>query len=273
MTTGGRGAGSPSADELLCRLYQQVTELQAARYAPGYDMAAGLNRYRAWLGEHATEGHSRPEAIGLQLSTALRAGLAEASGGPAVQGTGERIVASQATQGSAASCSGTSGAGPDAARAVTALYRAHYRSLIALAVLLVRDVATAEEVVQDSFVALHAVWRRLGDSEKALSYLRQSVVNRSRSVLRHRVTVTKTPPDLMPDPPAAEQEALALLERSAVISALRALPPRQREAIVLRYYTELSDAQIAAAMGISIGAVRHHAARAISSLREALDIE
>jgi RNA polymerase sigma-70 factor (sigma-E family) len=271
MTTGGCGAGSPSADELLSRLYQQVTELQAARYAPGYDMAAGLNRYQTWLGEHATEEDSRPEAIRLQLSTALRAGPAEASVGLAVQGADERVAASQAAQGSAGTCSGTPAVGPDAVGAVTALYRAHYRSLVELAVLLVRDVATAEEVVQDSFVALHATWRRLGDSEKALSYLRQSVVNRSRSVLRHRVTVTKTAPDLAPDPPAAEQEALALLERSAVISALRALPPRQREAVVLRYYAELSDAQIAAAMGISIGAVKHHTARAISSLREALD--
>ncbi len=72
----------------------------------------------------------------------------------------------------------------DADRAVTALYTTHYRSLVRLAALLVRDVATAEEVVQDSFVAMHGGWRRLRDSDKALSYLRQSVVNRSRSVLR-----------------------------------------------------------------------------------------
>ena len=79
----------------------------------------------------------------------------------------------------------------DADRAVTALYSSHYRSLVRLAALLVRDVATAEEVVQDSFVAMHGGWRRLRDSDKALSYLRQSVVNRSRSVLRHRVVVDR----------------------------------------------------------------------------------
>src|SRR5690606_16201985 len=76
--------------------------------------------------------------------------------------------------------------GWDADTAVTALYSAHYRSLVRLAVLLVRDVATAEEVVQDAFVAIHGAWRRLRDPDKALAYLRQSVVNRSRSVLRHR---------------------------------------------------------------------------------------
>src|SRR5215469_4445748 len=82
----------------------------------------------------------------------------------------------------------------DADRAVTALYSSHYRALVRLAVLLVRDICTAEEVVQDSFVAMHASWRRLRDTEKALSYLRQSVVNRSRSVLRHRVVVDRNAP-------------------------------------------------------------------------------
>ena len=86
----------------------------------------------------------------------------------------------------------------DAERAVTALYGTHYRPLVRLAALLVRDDATAEEVVQDSFVAMHASWRRLRDTDKALSYLRQSVVNRSRSVLRHRVVVDRNAPKPLP---------------------------------------------------------------------------
>jgi len=159
----------------------------------------------------------------------------------------------------------------DADRAVTALYDTHYRALVRLAALLVRDVSTAEEVVQDSFVAMHAGWRRLRDSDKALSYLRQSVVNRSRSVLRHRVVVDRNAPKPPPDMPSAEQGAIALLERSAVVSALRTLPPRQREALVLRYYGDLSEAQIAAAMGISKGAVKSHTARAMAALRSVLE--
>ena len=158
----------------------------------------------------------------------------------------------------------------DAEQAVTAIYSAHYRSLVRLAVLLVRDVATAEEVVQDSFVAMHSAWRRLRDNEKALSYLRQSVVNRSRSVLRHRAVTDETAPKPAPDLPAG-QDALSLLERSAVIAALRTLPPRQREALVLKYYVGLSEAQIASAMGISRGAVKSHTARGLSSLRAGLD--
>jgi RNA polymerase sigma-70 factor (sigma-E family) len=161
----------------------------------------------------------------------------------------------------------------DAGRAVTELYAAHYRSLVRIAALLVRDVATAEEVVQESFVAMHGGWRRLRDSDKALSYLRQSVVNRSRSVLRHRAVVDRNAPGVLPDMPSAEQGAIALLERSAVVAALRALPPRQRQALVLRYYGDLSEAQIASAMGISKGAVKSHTARAMSSMRAVLERE
>jgi RNA polymerase sigma-70 factor (sigma-E family) len=157
--------------------------------------------------------------------------------------------------------------------AVTELYGLHYQALVRLSALLVRDVTTAEEVVQDAFVAMHGAWRRLRDTDKALSYLRQSVVNRSRSVLRHRAVIDKYAPKPTPDAPSAEQGAIAQLERSAVIAALRGLPDRQREALVLRYYADLSEQQIAVAMGISRGAVKSHTARAMSSLRTVLERE
>jgi RNA polymerase sigma-70 factor (sigma-E family) len=161
----------------------------------------------------------------------------------------------------------------DADRVVTEIYHGEYKSLVRLAVLLVHDVPTAEEVVQDAFEAMHTAWRRLRDSEKALSYLRQAVVNRSRSVLRHRTVVDKNAPKPAPDEPSAEQGALALIERSAVVAALRTLPDRQREAIVLRYYADLSEADIAATMGISRGAVKSHTARAMAALKSILEQE
>src|SRR5712671_2295808 len=130
--------------------------------------------------------------------------------------------------------------------AVTELYSLHYRTLVRLAVLLVRDVPTAEDVVQDSFVAVHDSWQRLRNAESALAYLRHAVLNRSRSVLRHRAVVAKHPEKPSPDMPSAEQGALVQLERSAVIAALRKLSGRQREAIVLRYYADLSEAEVAA---------------------------
>jgi RNA polymerase sigma-70 factor (sigma-E family) len=261
MTTGQRRADSPGEDELLSRLYQQVTEQQVARFAAGYDMAAGLGRYRAWLGEHTAEEQATPQEIPVAVPAALRAALAGSGADIVMAGT---LLAGAPLEPVPAEW--------DAARAVTAIYTAHYRSLVRLAVLLVRDVATAEEIVQDSFIAMHAAWPRLRDGEKALSYLRQSVVNRSRSVLRHRVVVDRNAPQPPPDMPSAGQGAIWLPERSAVIAALRTLPTRQREALVLKYYADLSDAQIAAAMGISKGAVESHTARAVATLRTVLEL-
>jgi RNA polymerase sigma-70 factor (sigma-E family) len=159
----------------------------------------------------------------------------------------------------------------EADRAVTELYSLHYRSLVRLAALLVREVGTAEVVVMDSFAAMHSGWGRLRDNEKALSYLRQDVVNRSRAVLR--VVANRSAPASAPGRPDAEREAIALFERSAVITALRTLPQMQREALVLRFYADLSEAQIADAMGISRGAVKRHTARAMQALRAVLQPE
>ncbi len=161
--------------------------------------------------------------------------------------------------------------GRSADRAVTELYSLHYRRLVRLAAVLVRDAATAEDVVQDSFVAMHDGWQRLRDADSALAYLRQAVLNRSRSVLRHRAVVEKYPEKPSPDMPSAEHGALVLLERSAMIATLRKQPGRQREAIVLRYYADLSEAEVAASMGISCGAVKSHTARAMAALRADLE--
>jgi RNA polymerase sigma-70 factor (sigma-E family) len=161
----------------------------------------------------------------------------------------------------------------EAHQVVTEIYQTHYRSLVRLALLLVHDVPTAEEVVQDSFEAMHKASRRLRETEKALSYLRQSVVNKSRSVLRHRTVVDKNAPKPAPDMPSAEHGAIAAIERIEVISALRTLPDRQREALVLRYYADLSEAEIANTMGISRGAVKSHTARGMSALRSILEQE
>ncbi len=156
---------------------------------------------------------------------------------------------------------------------LTEIYLGEYRSLVRLAVLLLHDVPTAEDVVQETFIAMHSGWHRLRDTEKAQSYLRRTVVNRSRSVLRHRTVVDRNALKHVPDEPSAEAGAIALLERSAVISALSGLPGRQREALVLRYYADLSEAEIAATMGISKGAVKSHAARGMAALKSALEQE
>jgi DNA-directed RNA polymerase specialized sigma24 family protein len=154
----------------------------------------------------------------------------------------------------------------DTAHAVTTLYLLHYRSLVRLAALLVSDLATAEAIVQDSFAAVHGTLHALPDTDAALCYLRRSVVRRSRSASRHQLAAGTSAPDL----PGAGLQAGIPLPSSSVVSALRALPGRQREVLVLRYFADLPEAEIASATGMSAAAVKGHIARAMSSLRAEL---
>jgi RNA polymerase sigma-70 factor (sigma-E family) len=159
----------------------------------------------------------------------------------------------------------------EAELAITAMYDAQYGSLVRMAAVLLGDVGAAEDVVQESFIAVHAAWQRLRDINKAVPYLRRSVLNRSRSILRHRTVVDRNMPAGEPDMPSAEQGAIARLERSEVVEALRSLPARQREALVLKFYLGLSEEGIAAAMKISTGAVKSHTSRGKAALRTALE--
>jgi RNA polymerase sigma-70 factor (sigma-E family) len=165
--------------------------------------------------------------------------------------------------------------GWSADEALEQLYAAHWRSLVRLAVLLLRDQGAAEEIVQDSFVAVHDRWGRLRDPDKALAYLRQSVVNRSRSHLRHLSVVRRHEEREGPMPVAAgaDDSAYDAARRTTVLDALRRLPTRQREVLALRYYLDLSEAEIADMLGISRGAVKSHASRGAAALRSVLGTE
>jgi DNA-directed RNA polymerase specialized sigma24 family protein len=143
---------------------------------------------------------------------------------------------------------------PDADHAMTALYQTHYRSLVRLAVLLVFDLATAEDIVQDSFAATYGAWAGLPDAGAALCHLRRSVVRRCRSASSLR-------------PADGPQAGLP-----AVVSALRALPVRQREVLVLRYFADLPETEIALVTGTRKAAVRSYATQAMSSLRAGLPV-
>src|SRR4051795_6608458 len=125
---------------------------------------------------------------------------------------GRRTVVTQSVmsdrRGSFVDAAGRVDSRRDADEALVALYSAHYRSLVRIAALLLHDTPAAEDVVQDAFVAMHASWRRLRDPDKALAYLRQAVVNRARSRLRHLKVVDKHAPAPFPDAPSAEVGAL-----------------------------------------------------------------
>jgi RNA polymerase sigma-70 factor (sigma-E family) len=166
-------------------------------------------------------------------------------------------------------------AGPnEAGRAetqVTALYRAQAVGLIRLAYLMLGDRAAAEDVVQDAFCGLYRHWDRLTDPGGALPYVRSSVLNGCRTALRRRargqrVTLAYQPPD-----GSAEAAVLGREEREEVMRAVRRLPDRQREALVLRFYLDLPEPEIARVMGIRPGTVRSATHRALKALGHLLE--
>ena len=236
MRSGGDGSGDSRQDVLFYRFYRQVAGRHAARLGTGYDIAADAHQSSGWLGGRT-----------------LKPG--EILEGP--RGKHATIPGLRADR--------------DADRIVAALYGQHYAALVRLASLLVGDAGTGEEIVQDSFVALHASWRMLEDGDWALSCLRRSVLHRSRSAGRRWTAAGPKAPGQGTQGPAGPRPPSAAPGGPAVMSALRALPARQREAVVMRYYAGLSDALVAEVLGISRRAARQHTERGMAALRAMLD--
>ena len=161
-------------------------------------------------------------------------------------------------------------AGAGGADRVAALYQAHAVGLIRLAVIMLGDRATAEDVVQEAFCGLYRRWDHLADPARALTYTRSAVLNRCRSELRTRIRNQRRSVPAAGASVSPETEALIGEEHRAVLAALRALPDRQREALVLRFYLDLPDPQIAASMGISPATVRSTISRALAVLGRTL---
>jgi RNA polymerase sigma-70 factor (sigma-E family) len=154
---------------------------------------------------------------------------------------------------------------------VAGLHRAEYHNLVRLARLLLDDVGTSEEVVQDAFVALQLRWRTIREPDKAAAWLRSAVLNGARSQLRRRRVRERLLPRPGPDGAPADRGALAAEEHRRVVEALRRLPRRQQEAVVLRFYLELSEREIAEAMGVSAGSVKTHLHRGLAALTPLLE--
>lgn len=163
--------------------------------------------------------------------------------------------------------------------ALTALYRAHALRLTRLAYVMLGDRGAAEDIVQEAFAGLHRRWSQLSDQSKAVFYLRSSVLNGCRDVLRRSLrSLTLTLVDGVPDmprtaTPSAESSALNSEERQAVMAAIRRLPDRQREVLVLRFYLDEPEAEIARLMGIRPGTVRSTTSRALAALGRLLEEE
>jgi RNA polymerase sigma-70 factor (sigma-E family) len=152
---------------------------------------------------------------------------------------------------------------------VTALYQAHATGLVRLAMLMLGDQSAAEDVVQDAFFGLYRRWDALNDPDRAVAYARSSVLNGCRDALRKRSR--KIPAALLePDAASAEAHALLAEEHREVIAALRRLPGRQREAVVLRHCLALPEDEVARAMNVSRGTVKSASHRGLAALARIL---
>lgn len=148
---------------------------------------------------------------------------------------------------------------------MAALYEAHALSLTRLAYVMLGDRPAAEDVVQEAFLGLYKRWNQLRDTAKAPGYLRTSVMNGCRMVLRSRARRDdRTAGELAWE--SAEATALVSEEYRHLLRAIRSLPPRQREALVLRYYLDLSEQETARAMGVRPGTVKSATSRALAAL-------
>jgi RNA polymerase sigma factor (sigma-70 family) len=162
----------------------------------------------------------------------------------------------------------TPGGGTDADTAVTALYAEHALGLTRLAHVMLGDRPAAEDVVHDAFAGLYRNWHRLEDQARAQAYLRTSVLNGCRTVLRR---AGRSPVfHVVEHEPGPEISILASADRAAVLAALRGLPDRQREALVLRFYLDLPDAEIAGAMSVGESTVRSTIHRGLAAVARIL---
>jgi RNA polymerase sigma-70 factor (sigma-E family) len=152
---------------------------------------------------------------------------------------------------------------------VTELYQAHAVGLVRLAMLMLGDQSSAEDVVQEAFFGLYRRWDKLSAQDRAVAYVRSSVLNGCRDVLRRRSR--KIPAALLePDAASAEVHVLLAEEHREVMLALRRLPERQREAVILRHCLALPEDEVALAMNVSRGTVKSAAHRGLAALARIL---
>jgi RNA polymerase sigma-70 factor (sigma-E family) len=154
-----------------------------------------------------------------------------------------------------------------ATSAFEALFDASFETMKRLAYLLGAD--DPENIAQEAFVRLHARWQTLDDPDRAEAYLRRTVVNLSRSRLRHLRVVRRAPQDPVLDADSAEAAVLAKAEHRSLRAALAALSQRQRQVLVLRYWLDLDQAEIAETLGVAVGTIKATTSQALAKLRTA----
>jgi RNA polymerase sigma factor (sigma-70 family) len=144
------------------------------------------------------------------------------------------------------------------------LFHGHFATMTRLAAMLGAD--DPEDVAQEAFVRLHRRRRTLRDPHASIGYVRTTVVNLSRSRVRHLAVVRRNQPHPSPDAESAERQAVRREDARELVVALGRLSTRHREALVLRYWLELNEAEMADAMGVSRGTVKAHVSRGLDAL-------
>ena len=210
--------------------------------------------------------HLQPRHAGHQPQPARPAGV------PTSDPLGYRDEVRVELAGPIGTASPSSSAVASPAEAVHDLYGRHYARLVRLATMLLGDMERAEEIVQDAFVDLMARWERIRDPAAAVSYLRTSVANGARSDLRHLRVIRRYPAEKPAHVDSAEAGALSNVDHERIMIALSLLPLRQGQVLILRYYGQLSEAEIAESLGISRGAVKSHSSRGLQALRTVLEV-
>ncbi len=159
---------------------------------------------------------------------------------------------------------------------VDVVFRRHYQALLRLAFVMVGDRGAAEDAVQDAFVSLHRNWRKLRDPEAAGAYVRSAVLNRCRSWVRRQATQRAKRPLLLVQggapPKGPEDTTVARDEVGSVVAEMRALPRRQREVLACRFVLELSVAETADLLDISVGSVKTHSHRGLQTLQQRIEV-
>ncbi len=153
---------------------------------------------------------------------------------------------------------------------VRSLFAERRIELVRMAVLLVDDRETAQDVVQEAFLQLHARRRSLTSPDKALAYLRRCVLNGARSVLRKRRTTRGIAWEGAPVEPGADAAVMSAFEQRAVVEAVRGLPARQQQVVILRFWLDLAASQAAEVLGVRPGAVAAATFKATRALERVL---
>jgi RNA polymerase sigma-70 factor (sigma-E family) len=153
---------------------------------------------------------------------------------------------------------------------VRALYEERHAELVRFATFILGDAHAAEDAAQEAFTRVYDAWDRLDDHDRAVAYLRATIVNLSRGRHRHRLVVERNESPRLVLVASAEDDAIGRVGRSAVLAAVSALPSRQRACVVMRHWLRMSESEIAATLEVSIGSVRTHNKRGIQTLQRKL---